>query len=508
MLARMLSIMLISLYSVIALADFGTPDIPGDTNPGSGIGVVPAQNVALYLGKGSHVTTGLDMSSFFSRDFTITAWVMPQYPTAHLGPIFSNTDEGVFIVGQGDYRRGNVKFASDKIYEGAPVFYIQVGNQKAFYLAPDWQANEWVHVAVRFLNGKFALFVNGHHLTPKIFDSNGNIINASAPEIAITEKVYPNQPKGKLRFGSISPVATSHALTKQKNAAVGHSGKYDIYDGQLYGLLDDIGVFDKGFSDSKLLLLKSSAFRLNGYEEDLLAGWGFEQPSASGQPLPPKLAGTWSAKKTFSLNVSSNRNDSDAVHFDNWWVITNTAPSAQLPFSSGEIWRVNQGYDNPAGSHNGYAAFSYDLALYDGGNALGTVRTVASGKVLCYRNDHDPTANEKREGNTLHQRTSSGDYVLYLHLETGYPDYSGGVPTEAVSGYCFAPGDEPYLTNHAFVGVYGDKAEHLHFSAGSQPTYGPTQPYAFGPYYASDDNGVNWYKVLKGIPKQGQLIYW
>ena len=64
---------------------------------------------------------------------------------------------------------------------------------------------------------------------------------------------------------------------------------------QAYGLFDDVGVFDHALTSAELSALVANR-RLTGSEPGLVAGWGFDVPTA-GSLLPPKLAGAWDAQE-------------------------------------------------------------------------------------------------------------------------------------------------------------------------------------------------------------------
>lgn len=461
-------------------------------------GSIPEYNKAIYLGWEGAVQTNFDLDQFFHQDFTIAAWVMPQYPNAYMGPIFSNAGSGIFLAGQGEYRSGTGGWKK----QGLPVFYLQVGNYKVKYLLPEWQAGKWVHVAIKRWNNKFSLYINGAIKYPKQISSGK--VTGTAPEIQIPAGNYTMKPAGNLQFGNskVSPRTDAAKF----NAAPKYS--YDVNDFQFYGLIDDVGIFNTALHPSVISQLKYGSKRLSGKEPYLLAGWGFDLPEyQNDDALPLKLQQSWKPKKAYKMPISTDRNSSkDAKSFLNPLVIGETKVEIRLPFKVNEVWRVIQGYDSAGGSHNGYAAFSYDFSRHNATTGNVSVVASATGKVASYKMHVTPPDGEI-ESNFIKMSIAPQEYLLYLHLARGTQNgvVAGGNFDAGNNNFNFN-NNGPLIGKDGFVAKVGPKGNHLHMSASTQVKGGNTKPVAFANYYASDDDGQTWYPVIRGHPRSGQLI--
>lgn len=466
-------------------------------------GNIPEQNRVIYLGWSGAVQTEFDLNNFFHQDFTLTAWVMPQYPNAYMGPIFSNRGDGIFLAGQGEYRSGTGGWKK----QGLPVFYLQVGNYKATYLLSEWQAGKWVHVAIKRWSNKFSLYINGQLKYPK--QISGGQVTGTAAEIQVPAGGYSMKPQGKIQFGNstVSPRVDPAKFKAFPNY------DYDVNDFQFYGMIDDIGIFNKALHPTVINQMKYACKRLDGKEADFLAGWGFDlHEYQSDDQLPSKLQQSWKPVKAYKMPVSSDRNSTkDAKSFLNPLVIGETKVEIRLPFKVGEVWRVVQGYDSAGGSHNGYAAFSYDFTRHNVPSTpdkLVSVVAGVSGKVVSYKmHKFVREVSDKIEPNFIKMLIAPQEYLIYMHLA---PNSQNGVVAggsyDATQETNYLGNNGPIIGQNQFVGKVGPLGNHLHLSGSSQVKGGTTKPVAFANYYASDDGGNTWYPVIRGHPKSGQLI--
>ena len=418
------------------------------------------------------------------------AWYMPQYPHGNTGPIVAENGGGSYGFGQDDYRLGDGTNGD----AGSPVFFVQVGNKKVNYLLPEMIPGKWIHVAVVRKGDTVSLFVWGVKRTPVTVTSKANNTTTNVAEIKVSTAV--GLPTGTLRFGRRSD---------------GTSGSNAVW--QAYGLVDDIAVFGKALNGGEITSIIAK-HRLGGHEPGLLAGWSFEKPAAN-KPLPPKLASVWTqAPRAYHMPVAADRDSGDdKAVFGNPFVIGEVSTAVQLPFKKDEVWSVIQGQDDPGSSHNGYAAFCYDFMLanqpqtgvYPKGTAMAPVYAAATGKLVAYRKDG--SFDGPREPYSARIRVGENEHLGYLHLQGDTITAKAHGGTCDTDHNCVVPlADAETITQGELVAKQGPKAAHLHFSGSGTPGESMTIPIAFTNYWASDDGGANWVKVLRGHPTKGQSI--
>lgn len=455
------------------------------------LGSVPEQNKAIYLGYKGHIDTELSFSEFFGADHTVMAWYMPQYPHGNTGPIVAENGSGTFAFGQDDYRLGD----GDNGDVGSPVFFVQVGNKKVNYLLPEMTAGKWIHVAIVRKGDTVSLFVWGVKRKPVKVTNKQTNTTSEVPEIAVSSAS--GLPSGKLRFGRRTD---------------GSTGANAVW--QTYGLIDDVAVFGKALNGNEITSIIAK-HRLTGKEAGLIAGWSFEAAISASKPLPAKLAGAWTqSSRAYHMPVTAERNsNSDKNVFDNPFVIGEVSQAVQLPFKKNEVWYVIQGQDDPSSSHNGYAAFCYDFTVanqpqtgtYPEGTAMARVYAGAAGKLVSYRKDG--SFDGPREPYYTRIRVGENEHIGYLHhAKNSLNDKAHGGSCDADHDCDIAVADAPSIAKGEFVAKQGPKAAHLHFSGSGFPGQSMTIPIAFTNYWASDDNGQNWTKVVRGHPKKGQLV--
>jgi hypothetical protein len=278
-------------------------------------------------------------------------------------------------------------------------------------------------------------------------------------------------------------------------------------DAQFYGLIDDVAIFKGALSENQIKAIYGTP-NLTGNEPDLIAGLTFDDLASSGGPLPLQLKHAVTFKSVtsnkvshvpaYKVVVSEMRNDT----FDAQMLpppIQQT--TLQLPFARNQAWKVIQGFDDPSGTHNDYAAFSYDFMRIDQ-PANGQIFTAAAGGTVLEVLQADgcrPSPSDKTLPNNIVVVMATKEIAAYLHLKSR--------SSIVVVGNAVTTG-----ANLAQVGDSGAPClnYHLHFAVSDLPQSQPGQlvtfPVAFSNYQASDDEGQTWYNVAVGIPQKGQWI--
>lgn len=443
----------------------------------------PKKNHGIYVGHRGVLTADVKVEDFIGGDFTLSTWWMPHFPYSRTGPLFSNEGSGNLFIGQLDYRKGDGGYKDS----GRPVFLIKVGTVAAVYLLSkdDYAAGQWAHVAVIKKNGVFSLYVNGEHQQPVNIAKGGAITAGTEVQVGSS---YASKPTGKLQLGRGSG-----------------SAKW-----QAYGVMDEVGLFDAALGTSEVATI-ASTHRFYGNEPHLKRAWTFDKPE-SGKTLALRLNGQWSKNnRVYHVPLSNDRRSSrDDDLLDNPFFIGETHVPLVLPFKVDEVWRVTQGMNDPAGSHNGNAAFCWDFVLaqgsgntkYPGGSELAPVYAAAPGKLVAYSRE-DPVVGP-REASKLRLSIGGGDTLLYLHLEADtLTDKADGGVTTTDEWSRIPEADRPSIAAGEYMAKLGPKAEHLHLDVGDS---NGTLPGAFTNYWVSEDQGATWSKVFRGFPKKGQWI--
>jgi len=458
----------------------GVPGGPGQlsgkllTIPIVGIPVIPTQNYCVFLGPRSAVETEIAFSTFFDHPHTIAGWFMPQYTVGGChGPLFAASGPGRYFVGQGDYRTGNVLTSKMPLAPGVspqagnPVLAIYAGSESRIYLAPTFESGVWQHLAVvrlpTLVGDVLLVYLNGQELKP---------VTVTTHTVGVT------QPDGTVKqMFTSKTVASASALVLPTSLHGADLGKLVLgrslhptnsaSHAQAYGLLDDVAIFDHALTQAEITNLVSKK-RLSGYETGLLAGWGFDTPSA-GKILPAKLSGAITEENVDpNLKVSSGRNsDADKWILDNPFVIAATTPTVKFPFATGDAWKVIQGYCNPTGSHNGdVASFCYDLTRVAGPSGNTPVHAAVGGYVYNYFNHPDPNA--AMEGNTVNLYNDAVDLgVTYMHLADNslIPAVVDGdqIPANPTAWVQVWPAQR-IISGGQEIGKDGPRANHLHLA--------------------------------------------
>ncbi|MBM3224033.1 MAG: hypothetical protein FJZ47_09555 [Candidatus Tectomicrobia bacterium] len=322
----------------------------------------------------AHIDADLQFSEFFAQNHTIVMRFMPQFPHAYEGPFLAENGTGRFAIGQGLYQKAN----------NTTKLLLAVGS-KSKLSAPVLHPGQWYHLAVVATtinsNRRFTVYLDG--------------LYRGALEVPITD---PYMPQGTVRLGK----RTTGKTLGQHNA-------------QFYGLLDDVAVFTRALSGTEVRQLRDHVFQLTGNESGLLAGYTFNQGT-----LPTRLSRPISRHGgAYFVPVSTDRDSAaDALRLP----LPTEHVEMTLPFRPGKSWRVIQGYDDPQGSHYGYAAFCWDLSLankpqngvYPDGSDGAPLYAAAPGEVVTV-NDHG-VSGEGNAANLLEIQQAPEEIAGYLHL--------------------------------------------------------------------------------------------
>ena len=407
--------------------------------------------MALTCTWGGYADTDIDFAEFFNANHTIMVRFMLQYPNAYTGPILSLNGTGTYLIGQGD-------FLADAP-AGQVKLVMKIGTSQVNY-AVNLPAGTWHHLAVTRSANVFQMYLDGQPVGPPLNLSAGGL------------------PTGKLRFSK-----------NTFDAALDGGGA------EFYGLLDDVAIFKKALTPHRIAEL-ANAPHLSGTERNLYAGYVFGYVPPGG--LPAKLARPLTLQPGANMvPVSPNRdNAADAAHLP-----LSLTSLAHLPFPPGQEWYVIQGYDNPTGSHKGYASFCLDLDLAGRPQSESNGHpfyAAAPGAVDFVKED----AASGGAANFLSVKQAQHEVCDYLHLSQNSAQVSVG-DTVAFQQYLANIGD-----TGANVGAY-----HLHIAVtnlgeGRKNAGGAfvTIPFPFANYDASDDGGTSWQHNLRGIPRQGQWL--
>ena len=437
------------------------------------LGKVPKDNHAFWLGARGYVDTDIELDDFLHGDFTISAWVQPEFQYGGPGPIFGEKGAGTFLVGQGDYRAG--PYDRDKQIPESPMLRIDFGSRTAHFEWPEAEDNSWSHITVVRSGNRIRMYVNGVERS----------VYRKKPTVPSKLEVLPTDgqtPHGTLRIG------------RRDNAETG----------QFYGFVDDVGVFKTALTPSQVASL-ASVKRLSGKESKLWRGIGFDKAKLDSLPssLQTKLTPTGRAKQYW---VSKTRRKSDRAVWGNPMHLMAQYPvPVQLPFKKNEVWKVTQGMNDPGPSHNGGTAYtSIDFSSVDG--CTGTkVYANVPGRVVYYRSDHAPPSGE-REGNFVHLRHNSKLGYTMMHFETNglASKIDGGTPHPTRDHWkVLSPG--VLVNSGEYIGTIGTDACHLHISSW-ETSFGDRIPYPFADFEVSTDQGATWTPVIRGIPRGGMWV--
>jgi hypothetical protein len=409
--------------------------------------------MALTCTWGGYADTNLNFSEFFNSDHTVCVRFMLQYPHAYTGPMISVNGTGTYLIGQGDFLADSPG--------GSVKLIMNIGNAKVGH-AVDLAAGTWHHLAIRRSGTTFQMFLDG-----QVVGSSLTLPSSSLPS-------------GTMRLGKST-----------YNAALDGGGG-----AQFYGILDDIAIFKKALLESKIAQL-ASALHILGTEEDLYAGYvfGYVPPGGLSQKLARPVTLTQGANIT---QVSPDRNNAA----DSSKLPLSLTSLAHLPFPAGEKWFVIQGYDDPNGSHKGYASFCLDLML--------------AGKPQSESNGHPFYSASPGMVDFVKEDAASGGASNFITIkqseEHEFCDYLHLVKDSAQVNVGDKVSFEKYLAKMGDTGA-NPGAYHLHMAVttlgeGHKNSGGSfvTIPAPITNYDASDDGGNTWKHVLRSVPRKGQWL--
>ena len=324
----------------------------------------------------------------------------------------------------------------------------------------------WQHLAVVRRGPRLALYLNGVHLGPDL-DLTG--LAASLPEAS-----------ARLRIGAASG---------------------DRPERQLYGLVDDLAVYDRALSDPEIEAAGARTARLSGAEPGLIAGWRFDEGGAPPKTLARVLVPSPSGAAL--VLVGADRRASDAAAFPS----SKGANPLALPFPPNQAWEVLHGWGDRRGDHLGTGAFAWDFVLAGKASdeTLGKwIHAAAPGRIV-EADDEQPERGERP--NHVVVDLGQGELANYLHLVPG--SLREAIPKREGPGAAITAGQR--LCRAGDTGT-GREGPILHFSISNHPdTPGHradrvTIPTGFSDYQASDDEGRTWRRVPFGVPTTGQWV--
>jgi hypothetical protein len=166
---------------------------------------------------------------------------------------------------------------------------------------------------------------------------------------------------------------------------------------------------------------------------------------------------------------------------------------------------VEQGVDVPDGSHNSYAAFSWDFVMAGGDSSHRIVRASTPGPVVFVRDDQLSTGL-----NIMLVDQGAGKFTNYLHIEPG-----SAMPSHTPQN--LPPQARPWVETGDLVARVGDADPpngnfHLHFSVTDMldlPQFHDamvTIPVSFVDYEVSTDRGQTWRRVTRGLPQANEWV--
>jgi murein DD-endopeptidase MepM/ murein hydrolase activator NlpD len=422
-----------------------------------------SDNLSAAFGWHVAVDTDLSFSEFYDRNYTIAARFMIQYARSYEAPILAANGAGGFLVAVAGYGEGRSK---------AERLLVVTGGKKRFYtVAGKLQAERWHWLALVREGSVTLLYLDGEPVEPD--DSDAEIVKEESP-------------KGTLAFGRKA------------------SG-----DAQFYGFIDDVAVFDSALSRKTLLAYYQESSRLKGTEAGLIAAYLFDRKPDTLPATRASQRRTYFTQPAAVIEVSTTRdNAADALRLPAPFNSTRM----MLPLPAGQSWKVIQGYGQ-ALSHNGGGCFSWDFARVDGPGAEQPVYAAASGRVVAVSDNNDPEPSDrisKDNFNYMQMETAPGELLTYLHMKNGSL-------VEALSRFAtpsfpklFAPFSVEAGAEVGRVGNTWTKERpdnwHLHFASVPYANSPVSIPLAFSDYEVYEPQTKSWRKVVRGVPRQGEIV--
>jgi murein DD-endopeptidase MepM/ murein hydrolase activator NlpD len=422
-------------------------------------------NFAAAFGWQGYADTDLKLADL-GDEYTIACRFMLQYPNAYAGPIISDSKTANFFVAK-DFGTRTLTANFN-------------GTSRSFNTTV--AGDTWTHLAVVRKSGKFSVYLNGAKVCPA---SGACDITAGG-----------SAPSGVLRLARTADGVT---LTS--------------HEPQFYGFIDDVAVFKKALAASDISAL-AAATRITGNENDLFAGYTFDDTTPSASPLPALLNRPVTFKTltpgTVLPTIPAHKVLISAARDNAFDAKLYPLPFQQtvmhLPFPKGEAWNVIQGYDDSTSSHNGAASFSWDFVLATKDNDQSKTNgkpivAAAGGKVIDTFNTQNKCPKPAWPANYVMIEQAPVEIAAYLHFVLGSVKVNTGdtVATGASLAKAGASGNVGSCTGY-----------HLHFAlhteSESQAATLVTFPAAFSDYEVSDDQGETWSHIDRGVPKKGEWV--
>jgi hypothetical protein len=423
-----------------------------------------SKNLCAAFGWPGSVDTDLSFSEFFSRDHTLAARFMIQYPRVYQAPILAVNGAGNYSVGVAGYGEGSVKAERLRVSIGTKTYYYTVTGKLAL--------EKWHWLALARDGSRLRLYLDGAEIKP------------DGPEPGVVSRT--DLPVGTLRLGR----------------------KADG-DAQFYGLIDDVAVFNSALSQKTLKSYYQESPRLRGTEVGLVAAYLFDHAAdaQSGAPATRRRASFRAPAAEIEVSsVRDSRQDAPSLP------LPANSTRVLLPFAPGTAWKVIQGYGQ-ALSHNGGGCFAWDFARVDGPTREQPVYACAAGRVVALSDNNDPEPADdisKDNFNYLQMETAPGEVLTYLHMKNGSLK-------EALRNFAPASFPETFVPFFVFVGAQVGRVGntwlkerpdnwHLHL-AGAPFVNSPVSiPLALSDYEVYDPQAKTWRRVERGVPQQDQII--
>ena len=465
------------------------------------------RNNAAGFRTGSYLDTGRDISNLATKFIygrTFTARFAAKYPHTDAETVLGVRGQGKFSIGLADFREGQP--GSDwKKFENRRYVRVVLGDSTAFFepassagsdsdIPPDLGGTgEWTHVAV-------SLKVSGDNMRVRVFIDG-------LPALRMVRCACAIEPKGgdmivsgatlKTIQGTLSIGQTSNGSTYRLPA----TGRE-----QFWGLVDDVGVFDRSLDPTEVKKLVSAP--LTGGEPRLQAAYTFDD--YVGGSTPNKVYRTKSYGPVERIKVGSNPSRQATRNALNK-VDIQESEKLYLPFEPGQAWKATHGNSTRHSSHNGSAAFAWDYSRPGLPNAESCgppLRALADGKVTSFDDVDDP---KKANGNSV--RIEYSEYVRssFLHIKRdSFTALFGATPSlpmavdrgqrvAAVGGRSITP----------LTATTGERSNcHLHMAVSDGG--GGTVPSRYWDYELRMSGllpGTNvWVPIRVGVPQTGDIV--
>jgi hypothetical protein len=246
----------------------------------------------------------VSFSSFHSSDYTISAWVLFQYPCAYAGPILSVRGTGSYIIGQGGW--GGVTWGTS----GTTLLLEAEGASHVIYI--DLRNDRWYHLAVVRQGDRLTAHLDGVAVADIPLDGT-------------------NVPDGTLRIGRMADGRLWNARELQ-----------------FYGKVAEVVLFRRALSAAELVELVTHA----GPSGLIVVGRRVFLDRS-------RVALLGEARTTTRDANWDGANDLRRMPLPG-------GSRTVLPFAVGDAWLMVQGWARPTGfSHFGYAAFCMDFVIAD-----------------------------------------------------------------------------------------------------------------------------------------------